>query len=491
MNQTHDNAASTFVVLGMHRSGTSALARCVNLLGARICNDLMAANSFNATGYWEPRSVVRLNDEVIGHFDRHWADPKPFPGDWTGSPAFERFATSAEETMDEEFGRSGTVVVKDPRLSRVLPVWGNAIGSRNARPVYLIACRNPLEVARSLAFRDKLSVRHGLQLWLSYMLEAEYHTRGSQRRVIHYEDLLRDWRQALGPVAAHAGLPGFVAGDDPESLGIDRFLSPGARHHAASQADVDADPEIPGIVKHVYDLFRRFDEGRDESVFVRPESDWRAYWSQKSPGQGRSACVDRIPKVQLDKSKDLLARGRIAEALVLARTAAAGAGDDAKYQYHLGILNEKAGDLTAAVGAFRRAVALDNRPVSYHLGLARALRTGKNVNEAIVVLRKANMQHPGNVSICHQLGICLEQAGDLEGAAAAQREALAVDDTPIGPHLSLARVLRKMSRPDEAVAVLRRADLRHPDNPAIRQQLGLPPEEGGDISGANAARRQT
>ena len=487
----NDTAASTFVVLGMHRSGTSALARCVNLLGARMSENLMTANSFNATGYWEPQSVVRLNDKVMGRFDRHWADPKPFASDWTASPAFAGHAASARQTMDEEFARSGTVVIKDPRLSRVLPVWDDAIAARDAQPVYLIACRNPLEVAHSLAFRDRLSIGHGLQLWLSYMLEAEYHTRGATRRVIHYEDILRDWRRALGAVAGSAGLTDPAAADGPEAVAIDGFLSSQARHHAATKADLDADPDVPGIVKRAYDLFLRFEDGGNEAPFGRLETDWREYWRAASPGNGRSAWVDRIPQVQLDKSRELAGEGRIAEALVLARRAAEAAGDSAKYHYHLGDLNEKADDLAAAVCAFRRAISLDDRPVWYHLGLARALRARKSLGEAIEVLRNADMKHPDNVSIHHQLGICLELSGDLEGAIAAQRRALELDDTPTGPHQSLARVLRKLSRLDEAVGVLRRANLRHPDNTAIRRQLGLCLEESGDIPGAAAVRGQS
>ena len=57
-----DKTATAIMVLGMHRSGTSALTRILNLLGADLPEDLIKANAYNKSGYWEPSAVVALND---------------------------------------------------------------------------------------------------------------------------------------------------------------------------------------------------------------------------------------------------------------------------------------------------------------------------------------------------------------------------------------------------------------------------------------------
>ena len=55
------------LVLGMHRSGTSAVTRVLNLLGAELGDDLMPAGSDNPGGFWEYRGVVELHERLLAN----------------------------------------------------------------------------------------------------------------------------------------------------------------------------------------------------------------------------------------------------------------------------------------------------------------------------------------------------------------------------------------------------------------------------------------
>ena len=46
------------MVLGMHRSGTSALTRIFSLLGADLPKNLMPPSPANKTGYWESQDLM-------------------------------------------------------------------------------------------------------------------------------------------------------------------------------------------------------------------------------------------------------------------------------------------------------------------------------------------------------------------------------------------------------------------------------------------------
>ena len=59
---------NALLVLGMHRSGTSSLARVFSLLGASLPTNVMPANYGNEAGYWEPERVVALNDQILEFF---------------------------------------------------------------------------------------------------------------------------------------------------------------------------------------------------------------------------------------------------------------------------------------------------------------------------------------------------------------------------------------------------------------------------------------
>ncbi|HEY2475861.1 MAG TPA: hypothetical protein VGI19_13820, partial [Candidatus Cybelea sp.] len=53
------------LVLGMHRSGTSAIARGVAALSVYLGCDFLDAQPENPTGYWEDRNLVAIDDRVL------------------------------------------------------------------------------------------------------------------------------------------------------------------------------------------------------------------------------------------------------------------------------------------------------------------------------------------------------------------------------------------------------------------------------------------
>lgn len=52
-------------VLGMHRSGTSAVTRVCALLGAQLPETLMGATESNPRGHWESDSIVNFNNQIL------------------------------------------------------------------------------------------------------------------------------------------------------------------------------------------------------------------------------------------------------------------------------------------------------------------------------------------------------------------------------------------------------------------------------------------
>src|SRR5438270_8290806 len=71
-----DGAKSALVVLGMHRSGTSALSRCLSFLGHEQPSDLMRPQRDNPTGFWESDGIVDLNAAIMDELGIAWDQPK-------------------------------------------------------------------------------------------------------------------------------------------------------------------------------------------------------------------------------------------------------------------------------------------------------------------------------------------------------------------------------------------------------------------------------
>ena len=67
-------AKTLLLIVGMHRSGTSALTRLVNLLGCDLGPELLPARANdNETGFWEHRTLNLLHEEILCALNKWWA----------------------------------------------------------------------------------------------------------------------------------------------------------------------------------------------------------------------------------------------------------------------------------------------------------------------------------------------------------------------------------------------------------------------------------
>ena len=207
---------SAFVVLGAHRSGTSAMARILNLAGlGALPIDLVPPHPIdNPTGFWESRPVIELNDAVLADLGGRWDRPPP-----SGAirPAY---IARAVDILDHQYGQTGSLVLKDPRISLLVPLWHEALLRLHINPFYLVMLRHPLEVAASLQARDRMGWEEAIAIWTVYMASASTGTDGLTRAFVAYDRLLADWRSVVCPLSPD---PGLVT--TPRACGIDTFLS--------------------------------------------------------------------------------------------------------------------------------------------------------------------------------------------------------------------------------------------------------------------------
>jgi hypothetical protein len=256
-------AARAILVLGMHRSGTSALTRLLSLCGASLPEHLMAASAEdNLTGFWESPEIAALNDEILAAAGRSWHDIRAIPEAWFASEAAAAFSTRLSGLLVQEFGAAPLLVVKDPRLCRLMPLWRPVLAGLGIQPHVIIPVRNPLEVAASLEKRENFGEGKSLLLWLSHLLEAERESRDLPRCFVTYDQVLADGPRTVARIGAALGIawPREMAQAAPE---IEDFLSAGLRHHARDAEAVRSNPDLPGQVKDAYRWFIEASEMRE------------------------------------------------------------------------------------------------------------------------------------------------------------------------------------------------------------------------------------
>lgn len=220
------------VVLGMHRSGTSAFSRVLNLCGAFLPENRHPAKlGDNEKGFWEPEEIPRLNERLFKSAGISWLSTA---FDLAEQQAFhDDFIEDAIALIGTEYGNRHLILIKDPRICMMAPWWDEALRKSGYEPMYIIPVRNPLEVAASLLARDGLPVERGLALWLGYFEHAEVATRHAARVFVTYDDLMTDWKQSIHHISESLG----ISLDSQASCGeIDAFLDQDMRHQQSSHA---------------------------------------------------------------------------------------------------------------------------------------------------------------------------------------------------------------------------------------------------------------
>jgi len=252
------------VIAGMHRSGTSALARVLNLLGCGLAKELLGIDPTNETGHWEPLQILKLNDELLESAGSAWDDWTACYPDWFTSPLAEEFKEKAMRIFADEHGTQRLTVMKDPRLARLLPFWLDSLRASGVDPVVMIPIRNPLEVAQSLHVRDGSDPFYNQLLWLRHVLDAEAGSRGVARHFSTYDQLLDSWTSLISSAENKLKFK-FPRRSARTSEEVDAYLADHHRHQRLSPKAVLGDAAASDWLKSTYAIMLKWSETGEDS----------------------------------------------------------------------------------------------------------------------------------------------------------------------------------------------------------------------------------
>jgi hypothetical protein len=242
---------TAYLVLGMHRSGTSAATQLLALLGGDLPANVMPGDEHNAKGYFEPWKVAMFNNERLRAAGSAWDDVFAFPYRPAPPEEEDRWLDAAIEVFEGEFPKARHPLMKDPRVTVLLPFWRAVLDERSVAARCVIPVRHPLAVAGSLAKRDGFPVEKSVLLWTAYMLAAEAYTRDLPRVFVGYDALLADWRSEVARIEAAHGAP-LPAMSEKNAQEVDRFLTPDLRHNPGD-GHLAAVPQVGAMAAAVYD----------------------------------------------------------------------------------------------------------------------------------------------------------------------------------------------------------------------------------------------
>jgi hypothetical protein len=249
------------LVLGMHRSGTSLLTRILSLLGAQPPRNLLPHTSENPGGYWESESVMKLNNELLSASGNNWKTYFPIREFWFDELLSGRLHNLATDILHQEFGEAELIVLKCPRICRLVPFWEAVLRDAGYDIATVMILRDPEDVFRSLAARSArpefrpaaiTQPEHSALLWLRYVLDAEYYSRKLKRATIGYTEIVSDWNKIAERLLESTGwdIP-YISGDIKNQ--IDGLFAPEMRRQRSQ------DESVFNTHSSVFDPYRRIE----------------------------------------------------------------------------------------------------------------------------------------------------------------------------------------------------------------------------------------
>jgi hypothetical protein len=243
-------------IIGMGRSGTSALTRLINIMGINIGQNLMPAHITNEKGFWEDLDIVILNDKILNIYNSTWFTVAPLPANWQNYSQIELLETEANNILTTVYANHAYSVIKDPRMCRLMPFWLPLLKRSGFNAKFIYNLRNPLEVAESLKKRDNLSLLHALALWLDHNLNAEYDTRNYPRVFVTYDAVMSHPLHVLKYIGKKLKLLYTTSTHEVESQ-VNDFLDKNLRHNVIKPENI-ANFEYPVISQWMVELYFLF-----------------------------------------------------------------------------------------------------------------------------------------------------------------------------------------------------------------------------------------
>jgi len=194
-----------FIILGMHRSGTSATTGMLSYFDISLGSALIKPNEENPKGFFENKAVLDLNKKILSTYNSDWDDYHFKLKDIEPSQ-MKSWVSEAQIILENEFSNRENFAIKDPRLCLLFPIWEEALKNFNTDIKIIIVNRHPSAVAASLKTRNGFRKQKSILLWAKYTLSIESSSRKHDRLLIQYPASFLETAELISKLKTFTGL---------------------------------------------------------------------------------------------------------------------------------------------------------------------------------------------------------------------------------------------------------------------------------------------
>ncbi|WP_135455713.1 sulfotransferase family protein [Vibrio echinoideorum] len=196
--------STVYVVLGMHRSGTSLITKSLELFDIDLGQELMPSSPDNQKGYFEDENIVSINTRLMANSGCFWfqSDMEIIPTDYYYS-----LKNEAIDVLRKKIDKSDNIAIKDPRMILTLPFWKEVFFALNLDVKYILSTRTITSTVDSLIKRDLFSKNFSLDLTLRSLYKQLNQVMYENHVFISYDLLLSDPMFELEKLGDFIGKP--------------------------------------------------------------------------------------------------------------------------------------------------------------------------------------------------------------------------------------------------------------------------------------------
>lgn len=158
------------LVLGMHRSGTSLIARSLQCLGVNLGERAEWTGPDNPSGFWEDQDILAIDDAVLARYGARWDTVSL---DLSRPVVISDLSAMARRVLADKLDRYPIFGIKDPRMCRLLPFWKPVFKHLQCEVAIVRVWRSTQEVVRSLVQRNHISPKDAFELVSAHELAVE------------------------------------------------------------------------------------------------------------------------------------------------------------------------------------------------------------------------------------------------------------------------------------------------------------------------------
>lgn len=248
LNKNKKHRSKAICVMGSGRSGTSAITRCIDFLGAYIGPDFNPPNRNNPKGYYEQRNINHIHEAIKRQLGK-----RPFPQGWENQDIIQPYKERLKRLVENEFLDKPLWGWKDPRNCENVELWRDIFDELSVSSHYLIIVRNPLDVMASMQKAWNRETNHALLQWKIRVLHSLKKTQNENRIIINYNELLTDSLSTMKRIANTFNIS-YQKDDILLKTQLDNFIEPGLRHFDSGLDELEKQPEIDEDIKKIYRL---------------------------------------------------------------------------------------------------------------------------------------------------------------------------------------------------------------------------------------------